>query len=79
MIYQVAFNQTSQQATVQQLGDDLPSGAVLVGQFEHEYTLSDSVDGQSHVFYQHVQDLLANTGVHNMQKIRINWDNWDGV
>lgn len=65
--YQIAWKASTKTATVQALGDVLPSGAVKLGEFEYS-------EGDPEVFFHHVQDALYREGYWNMSIIRIDHD-----
>jgi len=79
MKYQVSYSASLKKATIQPFGDAAAPSSTIIGDFEHDTAITDSVEGQNHVFYQHVQDILYKANVFNMQIVDINWNEDEGV
>jgi hypothetical protein len=78
--YQCAFKATGNTAvvTMQRAADTLPAGATDIGDVIHDVE-PDNLSGQttfndSHVLYQHVQELCYKHGWTDMANVTINWD-----
>lgn len=69
--YQVAWNPTAKEATVQFKGAAAPSSSTIVGFFEHPGDVDELGYPESHVIYHHVQELLYHKHVENMQEVDI--------
>jgi uncharacterized protein YjdB len=77
--YQVAYNPTTKFVKIQPVGTALGAGFSNKGTFVHGDGEEDTPvvdagylgDDHSHVFYQHVQDLLYKAGVQDMASVKI--------
>lgn len=75
--YKLAWNAATYVATVQIPAKALPAGSVDAGTFKHEWEANKADplgSGDSHVFYNHVRDLLYLKGVQDMARVRIVMD-----
>ncbi|QWY83722.1 putative structural Ig-like protein [Rhizobium phage RHph_X3_15] len=73
--FQVAWNPTTKVAKVQKDGDAPGAGFTDIGSFDHvaDDPQDQLGDGDNHVFYHHVRDLLykASPSVQDMQRVNI--------
>lgn len=79
-LYQIAWNPTTKTAKIQADGAAPGAGFSDIGSFNHFNDAADEIGDvgtkpfhESHVFYQHVQDLLYKNNVLNMQGVIIEW------
>jgi hypothetical protein len=83
--YQVAWNATTRDAKVQNDGDAVGGGYTDIGSFDHHDDADDEQgdDGgtgtENHVYFHHVQELLYQEGVENMQNITITAPKPEGI
>jgi Bacterial Ig-like domain (group 2) len=67
-LYQVVYNATTRVAKIQNNGDTPGSGFTSIGTFRHNADAQDNLGPDiSHVYWQHVRDLLYLAGHQNMQ------------
>jgi hypothetical protein len=74
MNYQIAYNATTNVATIQYMGDALLPSTSNIGNFVHDGGVDLLGSNENHVFYHHVKDALELMGKINMQFVRIDWD-----
>lgn len=80
-VYQIAWNPTTKAAKIQADGAAPGGGFTDIGSFNHfGNDAADEIGDlgtkpfhESHVFYQHVQDLLYKQGVLSLQGVTIEW------
>lgn len=71
MEFKVAFNDTTQVATLLPANGALPAGSVSVGTFKHAEASDLKGSQVNHVYYHHIQDLLLKHGVQDMLPVTI--------